>query len=78
MLLLDCSSSRSHCPNPQAVTNVDKGRSKKRHEVGVRLPGDPGASVSAQPPACLARAPRRLLRNGWAVLQAAWDVQSHG
>ena len=27
---------------PQALTNVDKGRSKKRHEVGVRLPGDPG------------------------------------
>lgn len=28
---------------PKALTNVDKGRSKKRHEVGVRLPGDPVA-----------------------------------
>lgn len=27
---------------PKALTNVDKGRSKKRHEVGVRLPDDPG------------------------------------
>jgi tRNA A37 threonylcarbamoyladenosine synthetase subunit TsaC/SUA5/YrdC len=31
---------------PKALTHVDKGkapaRSKKRHEVGVRLPDDPG------------------------------------
>lgn len=33
---------------PQAVTNVDKGRSKKRHEVGVRLPDDPGAQEGSE------------------------------
>ena len=33
---------------PKAVTNVDKGKSKKRQEVGVRLPDDPGAEQAGQ------------------------------
>lgn len=33
---------------PKALTNVDKGRSKKRHEVGVRLPDDPVAQAILQ------------------------------
>ncbi|KAL4432820.1 hypothetical protein ABPG77_008146 [Micractinium sp. CCAP 211/92] len=33
---------------PKALTNVDKGKSKKRHEVGVRLPDDPVAQAILQ------------------------------